>query len=561
MNIRTLTLTYRSMQRLREIVVVFSRYGFQQILQTSGLSRYLPVSHRVRRGEEGPEHRAGGPERLRMALQELGPTFVKLGQMLASRPDLVPEVYAEEFRKLQDHVQPISFADVRAVIETELGAPLEELFTSVEEEPLAAASIAQVHRAKLLNGESVVIKVRRPGIERTITSDLAVLRIVAEAIEHYMVEARPLALPMIVDEFSRAIRKELDFILEAANVERFAKNFAGVHEVVIPRIRWDVTTQRMMVMDEVEGFCPNDAERFTLLGPEARRSYARIISRAFMKQVLEDGVFHADMHAGNIRFTEDGRVALLDFGSVGFLSERSQDSLGGFFTALLTHDYAALVDEFVRIGAMDAMIDSTAFERDLREMVEPYHGRPLGEIRMGEVLREAVSIAVRHSIKVPPEMVLLGRASITVEGLVRRIDPEINVIDEATPFAKKLLMHRFDPRRQLRRASKVARDYGDLVAKLPTQVTRIFQKILESKLTIEFVHKGYDKALDEIDRSSNRISASLMISAVIVGSSLIVLSGKGPQLWGFPAMGIAGYVIAGILGLGLAIQILRSGKF
>lgn len=549
------------MQRLREIVMVFSRYGFQQVLQSSGLSRYLPVSHRVRRGEEGAEHLAGGPERVRMALQELGPSFVKLGQMLSSRPDLVPEVYAEEFRKLQDHVHPFPFAEVRKVVEAELGAPLEELFASVEEEPLAAASIAQVHRAKLLGGEPVVIKVRRPGIERTITSDLAVLRMIAEAVEHYVAEAKPLALPMIVDEFSRAIRKELDFILEAASVERFAKNFANVPDIIIPRVRWDLTTQRMMVMEEVEGICPNDVEQFALLTPEARRHYAQVLSRAFMKMVLEDGAFHADLHAGNVRFASDGRVALLDFGSVGFLSEHSQDSLGGFFTALLTHDYAALVDEFVRIGAADAMFDSSAFERDLRDMVEPYHGRPIGELRMGEVLKEAVSIAVRHNIKVPPELVLLGRASLTLEGLVRRVDPEINVVDEATPFAKKLLMMRFDPRRQLRRASKVARDYGDLIAKLPTQITRIFQKVLESKLTIEFVHKGYEKAVDEMDRSSNRISASLMISSVIVGSSLIVLSGRGPQLWGFPALGIAGYVIAGVLALGLAFQILRSGKF
>lgn len=561
MNLRSLTLTYRSMQRMREIVSVLWSHGFHQVLSTSGLVRFLPVSHRVRRGDDQNDLSVGGPERMRLALQRLGPTFVKLGQMLASRPDLVPDVYAEEFKKLQDHVEPFSFAEVRKVLEEEMSSSLEAAFTSVDETPLAAASMAQVHRAVLLSGDSVVLKVRRPGIEKLIASDLAVLRLIADAVEHYVPESRGLDLPMIVDEFSRAIKKEIDFYLEASSVERFRRNFESVAEIEIPKIRWDLTTPRLLVMEEATGIPATDPSALTRFSKEERRNFGHIIARTFMKQVLEDGLFHADLHAGNVWFTDGGKIVLLDFGSVGSLSEHMQEVLGGFFVALITHDYPGLVEEFSRIGATDAVPDLNAFERDLREMVEPYHGRPLFEIRVGDLLREAVSIAIKHSVKVPPELVLLGRATLTVEGLVRQIDPQIDMVAEAVPYAKRLAMLKMDPRRQFRQARKLVRDYRDLVARLPSQLTKIFQKVLESKLTIEFVHKGYDKALDEIDRSSNRISASLIISAMIVGSSLMVHSGKGAQVWGFPVLGIVGFVFAGLLGLGLAIQILRSGKF
>lgn len=561
MNIRTLALTYRSMQRLREIVGVFSRHGFQQVLTSSGLARFVPVSYRVRRGDEAGEITLGAPERMRTALQELGPAFVKLGQMLSTRPDLVPEEYAQEFRKLQDRVEPFSFREAVKVIEEEYASPLGEVFASVEEKPLAAASIAQVHRAVLKSGETVVLKIRRPGIEKVITNDLAVLRMIVDAVEHYVVESRTLSLPVIVDEFSRAIRKELDFYLEASNAQRIRKNLASMPEVVVPVVRWDLTTTRILAMEEADGIPASDIARVMEISPEERHRLAGILARAYMSQILEDGVFHADMHAGNIRFTDDGRVVFLDFGSVGYLSESLQDSLGNLFTAIIAHDYSDLVEEFIRLGAVDVGFDPAGFERDLREMVEPYHGRPINEIRVGEILKEGISIALRYKVRVPPELVLLGKATLTLEGLVRRIDPGINVVEEAAPFARRMMLKKLDPRRQIKYTTRLFRDYRDLAVKLPSQLTRIFQKILESKLTIEFMHRGYENALDEMDRSSNRISASLIISAIVVGSALLAHSGKGPQLWGFPILGLLGFLVAGIMGLGLAIRILRSGKY
>lgn len=558
MKLRTFAMTYRSMGRMREVLGVLSRHGFHQVLLGSGLWRFVPLSERFYRGS------LGGPittaERLRMALEELGPTFVKLGQMLASRPDLVPPAFIDEFRKLQDRVKPIPFAEVKKVVEREAGAPLDVTFAEVGQTALASASMAQVHHARLADGTPVVLKVRRPDIARVILQDLAVMEIVIAALEHYLPESRRLGLPVIHAEFSRTILAELDFHREAAQTERFRRNFEGSDEIFVPRVFWDYCTRRLLVLERVEGASPADVPGMEAMGVDRTR-VARILSRAFMKQVLEDGVFHADLHPGNLLVLKDGRVALLDFGAVGYLSEEAQETLGSVFFALLTRDYPGLAAEYLKIGNLDHDVDERRFERDLRELIEPYHGRPTGELRIGEILRESVGIAVRHKIQVPGEFVLLGRTALSVDGLVRSLDPNLVLLDEAIPFSRKLLLRKLDPRRHAKMLANAAADFRDFGVKLPSQLSRLMQRLIESRLSIEFVHKGYDKALDEIDRSSNRIAMSLVISAIIVGSALIVQSGKGPQLWDFPVFGLVGFVLAGVLGFGLAFQILRSGKF
>ncbi len=559
MDIIRITRTYRSMQRVREIVTILSRHGFSRMLQATGLGRFMPVSQRMKRAENVNET-VTAPEQLRFALDELGPTFIKLGQMLASRPDLVPEPYVEELRKLQDEVSPFPFEEVCLVVEEQTGLPMDECFKSVDEQPMAAASIAQVHRAVLIDGTPVVLKVRRPGIKNIINRDLSVLQLLITAAERYMPESRELDLPTILDEFSRTIRRELDFYLEASHTERIKRNFGDDEQVVIPAIHWEMTGESLVVMDELEGFAADDIEGIDAAGID-RVQVAKIAARCFMKQVFEDGVFHADLHAGNVRVTAEGKLGLLDFGAVGFLSEEIQESLGTFLMALLSRDYTALVDEFMHIGTFERAVDMRRFERDLRELIEPYFGRPLGELRFGEIMKECVAIALRHHIRVPADMVLLARSTISIEGIVRQLDPELGIIEEAEPFAKELIAKRLDPRRQWRAFSRAGRDYKHFLTRLPTQLGRIFQQLLDSRLSIDFVHRGYEKALDEMDRSSNRISASLIISALIVGSALIVLSGKGPMLWDFPVFGIVGFILAAVMGFGLAIQILRSGKF
>jgi ubiquinone biosynthesis protein len=368
------------------------------------------------------------------------------------------------------------------------------------------------------------------------------------------------ALRTIVDEFARTVRKELDFFLEASNTDRFRKNFEGFEDVVIPAVRWGLTTKRLLVLDEIVGEPVRTADLVRAQGLDPSR-LARVGTRMFLKQVFEDGIFHGDLHGGNLLVTPEGKLALLDFGAVGYLSEEMQETLGTVFLALVGRDYGAMAEGWLRMGAVDDAVDLRSFQRDLRELIEPYHGRPLKDLRLGEILRESVQVGLRHRIRIPPELVLLARSTVTIEGLGRSLDPDFLLLEEATPFARKLLLRRLDPRRQARLAYRSARDVRDFLRALPNQMGRVLQKLGDGKLAIDFVHQGYEKVVDEVDRSSNRITLGLIISALIIGSSLIVLSGRGPQLWEFPVFGILGYTLAGFLGFGLAIAIIRSGKF
>jgi len=555
----TLTQTYRSINRLREIALILSKHGFNQVLENVGLGKLLPLSRRFQ-GRSGRVGATPVPAQARLAMEDLGPTFVKLGQMLSTRPDLVPPEFVDEFKKLQDDVPPFPFTDARRIIEEEVGATLAETFLEVDPQPLAAASIAQVHRARLADGSRVVLKVRRPGIERTVSHDLATLYLLVNMVERYIPESRPFNLRAIVDEFARVIRRELDFFLEASNTERFRQNFEGFEGVLVPAVIWEFTTKRLLVLEAIEGDPLDDPEMLRARGIDPT-ALAKTAARAFLKQIFQDGLFHGDLHGGNLLVTPAGAIALLDFGAVGYLSEDAQEGLGQLFVALVGRDYAALADGYVRMGAADDTVDLRAFQRDLRELIEPYHGRPLKDLRIGEILREASQIALHHRVRVPPDLLLLARSTLTVEGLTRLLDPNFLILEEATPYARKLLLNRLDPRRQARLAYRTARDVRDFVRAVPAQLTRILQKMLEGKFAVDFVHQGYEPMLDELDRSSNRVSFSVIIAALIVGSALIVLAGRGPLLWDFPVFGILGFLLAGILGLGLAIAILRSGKF
>ena len=559
MSLYSLHQTYRSINRLREIALVLSQHGFHQMLEAAGLSRFLPLSKRFR-GRSGLRGEIPAPVQLRMALEDLGPTFVKLGQMLSTRPDLVPPEFVEEFKKLQDHVPPFPTEQARQIIEAELGAEVWEVLQELDPEPLAAASMAQVHRAQLADGTPVVLKVQRPGIERIVSNDLATLYTLVNVLERYVPEARQFEPRGIVDEFARTIRRELDFFLEASNTERFRQNFPEDGEVVIPQVHWELSTRRVLVLEALEGV-PADDPR-VLAGEIADPSrLARTITRAFLKQMFEDGLFHGDLHAGNMLSLPGDKLGLLDFGAVGYLSEELQEALGHLFVALIGRDYAELADGFLMLDTLDESVNMGVFQRDLRELIEPYHGRPLQDLHLGDILREATQIAIRHRVKVPTDLTLLVRSVISVEGLALQLDPEFLVLDMAAPYAKRLLARRLDPRRQARATVRVLRDLREFGRSVPRQLTRIFQKMIEGKFAVDFVHQGYEPMIDEIDRSSNRISLALIISALIIGSAVISHSGRGPLLWDFPVFGILGFTLAGVLGFGLAFAILRSGKF
>jgi len=557
-NITKLAQTYLLSGRLREILTVFAKNGFMHFIQDLRLIKFVPMASRVK-GSLAAGGNISAHERLRVALEELGPTFIKLGQLLSTRPDLIGETFAEELGHLRDDVAPFSFEAVTDVVKRQTGKEVHEIFERFEITPVAAASIGQVHRAKLRDGGWVVVKIRRPAIDKIVSGDISVLQLILSIAENYMPEIVEMEFHVILDEFSRTIRRELDFFLEAANTERLGKLLANNKNVVIPRVWWEYSGEEMVVLEEVVGHSPNNLTKLREKGIDPEM-VARILSRAFFKQVLIDGVYHADLHAGNIIITDEGKVALLDFGAVGFLSEAIQESLGNFFLSIVTGDYAALTDEFIKIGYCDDIVDARAFERDLREFIEPYQGRPLGGVSIGAIMKEGMRIALRHKVQVPPEFVMLGRTTMEVESVIRKLAPDLVVFDEVMPYTKKLLLRKVDMKRQMKNFYRVGRDYKNMLEKLPNQISRILQRVLESRLSIEFVHRGYERVLTEMDRVTNRISISIVIGSLIVGSSLIVLSGKGPMLWDFPIFGIVGFLFAAFLGLGLVLLIIRSGK-
>ncbi len=558
MRITRLAHTYMLAGRLREILKVFAKNGFWQIVEDLRLTRYAPVANRIRQTLHYEEELTA-PERLRMAFEELGPTFVKLGQLLASRPDIIGDNFAVELSKLREEASPFPFEQVELIIREETGKRWDEIFEKIDETPLAAASVAQVHRAALKDGRKVVIKIQRPSITKLISRDLAVLQLLLAAAEKYIEEAKDLGLHVILDEFSRSIKRELDFMLEASNSQRLRRETADEPDIVIPEVHWEYTTEKMIVFEEVEGVAPTDQKALDALGID-RKKTASALARAIMRQVLMDGVFHADLHSGNIRITPEGKIALLDFGAVGYLSEEMRESIGNLLFSILARDYQEMVNEFMKVGYCDGIIDERGFERDLRELTEPYRGRPLEALPIGKILSEGISMSRRYKVRVPPELVMLVRTLLVAEEAVSAINPDTVVLDEALPFAKKLLLRRLDPKRQLKLMKRAAGDYGEMVRKLPSQLSRILQRVIDSRLSIDFVHKGYEQMLSEMDRVTNRLSLSVIIGALIVGSALISHSGRGPLLWDFPVFGIVGFLMAGLMGLWLAIMILRSGK-
>lgn len=552
--------TYRHLGRLRQVANVLIKHGFGHLVQRLNLEGAVSWSRRLSAyAKLQTEDKISMAERMRMVLEDLGPTFVKFGQILSARPDLVPADFINEFKKLQDEVPPFPFSQAQDLIEEELGVPLSTHFSNFQPEVLASASIAQVHRATLLDGTPVILKVQRPQIERTMEGDLNIFLTLAQLMERYLSETRSYNPVGMVEELSRTLHKELNFTLEAANILSFQKNFKGVDYLRIPRLYEQLTTRRVLTVEHLEGIPADEKERLLAQGYDLQK----ILNRGadiFLKQIFIDGFFHADPHAGNVLVMPGEVIALLDFGQVGYIDQEIMEAHAVLFLALLERDYTRMTQQLTDLGLLEGVKDVDIFRRDLRDFIEPYYGRDLKDIPLGRVLNEAVGLAFKHHLRLPPEAVLLSKAIITLDGLARQLDPGFNLLEVSKPYAHKIILQRLSPERLAGKLVRSLEELNRFFSHFPSQVRGILKKVLEDDLKIEFRHRGLENFIREMDRSSNRMAFSFIISAVIVGSSLIMLSGKGTLFMGFPLLGIMGYLIAGILGLGLAVAILRSGR-
>ena len=551
----------RTIRRYRTILGVLIKYGFGHFVEQLNIDYYLELGKRiVTRDRMHKElERLSQSQRLRMAMEELGPTFIKLGQLLSTRPDVLDQEFIEEFSKLQDEVPAVTLDQVKTQIQRELGYPADELFAEFSEQPIAAASIAQVHRGKLRSGEEVVFKVRRPGITRVVETDIDVLMGLAYLIEQHIPTVALYDPVGLVKEFRRSIMREMNFTREGHTVERFASNFADSTTVYIPKIFWDYSGEIVLTMEYVPGIKISQLEKLRAQGYDLKE-IAKRGADAFLKQVLDYGLFHADPHPGNIFVLPDQVICMIDFGMVGRLGQDLKEQLLDLLQALLERDVDRIISQLLYSGELTDTADLKNLRRDLHDFIEDYYDLVLQDIKIGRLFSEFIEILTHHRIHFPPDYMMLAKALVVMEGVGRQLDPNFNMISHMRPYVKRLIVERFSPKNISAQASRIAVAYTSLAKNLPHDIKEFINRLNRNQFKIDLEHRGLEKLVTDLDRSSNRVSFSLVIGSLIVGSSLVMQIDKGPMIFGFPLLGLLGYSIAGLLGLWLAVGILRSGR-
>jgi ubiquinone biosynthesis protein len=549
----------RSIRRYLNIVRVLSSHGFDQALEMLGLADMAVRSRKLFRRPAPDIARLSSAERMRLALEELGPTFVKLGQLLSTRPDVIPHAFIKEFEKLQDNVLSFSFDDVLRQITSELGGPVEQFFAEIDPVPLAAASIAQVHRARLKTGEDVVIKVRRPGIVEVVESDISALVSLAGLAERHVSGSEIYNPVGVVREFARTIRREMDFSREAHTIEKFRDNFKSTPWMYFPCVHWAQTSRGILTMEYVAGVKVSDQEKLFDQGLDGKL-IARRGADAFLEMVLNHGFFHGDLHPGNLLILPDNVICLLDYGIVGRLDEGLKTFLTDILSAIVNRDMDEVVSLLLFAGDISDSLDTRALKRDLFNFIDGYYEIPLKEIEIGRMLLEFIEIITLYSIRIPSDLTLLAKSLVLIEGMGRTLDPTFDMAEHLRPFMVKAIRQKFSPLRISRDVNQILFSYLNLARNIPRDLKEIINRINRNKFKIDLEHRGLDKFTADFDRSINRLSTSMILAAMIIGSSIIMQTDKGPKVMGFPMLAFMGYTVAGLVGLWLIYAIIRSGR-
>lgn len=564
MDILRITRTYKTARRLQHIINVFLKHGFGRIIDQIRLGKYIPFTRRLRTFGQWPAVKGPSvPERLRMAFAELGPGFIKLAQLLSSRSDLITARYANEFKKLQDEVPPFPHEEARRIIEEEIRIPVDKAFNYFQDRPVAAASIAQVHHASLPDGSDVIVKVQRPGIKELIETDIDIMSTLARLMERYVAESKFFNPSGIVQEFSKTVRKELDFVQEARNAGRFRRNFQDNPDIYIPEVHLEFLTERILVMERIEGVRIDDIEAIEYLGLD-RKQLARTGVDAYFKMILEDGFFHADPHPGNIFAMPTGQVGFMDFGIVGRLDEEMKEAMANTFLALINKDFDKLIDEYTVLGLVPEETDIDVFRRefktDITDFLEPYYGMTLKEINFGEYLDTVMHLAMKHNMRIPSDLLLINKAMLILENLGVQLDPDFDFVAAAEPYALKLVREKYSPSKVIEKMSQNITEAGDFVVLFPKQMKKIIGKILKNDLHMKLTHTGLERFIRDMDKSSNRISFAMIISSILISSAIMHATGVGPTVYGMSGMGLLAFGFAFLMGIWLVISIIGSGR-
>jgi ubiquinone biosynthesis protein len=552
--------TYRHLNRYRQILTVLIKYGFGDLLELLKLDQYIEVGLQViSRKRAAKVERLTRPKRLRMAFEELGPTYIKLGQILSTRPDLVPVSFIEELSKLQDEVPSFPFSDVKKLVQSEFGTSAAELFDQLDEKPLASASIGQVHRATLNDGEAVAVKFQRPGIRKIIEVDLEIMLHLATLAERH-IEDLALQRPVkIVEEFARTLEKEIDYKNEATNMERVARHFLDDRHVYIPKVFREATSSRVLSTEFIDGIKISDIDGLDSAGLDRKLITARGAD-LILKQIFNHGFFHADPHPGNIFVLPNNIICLLDFGMAGVIDRQTREDFVDLVDSIVHQNEMRTVQVLLRLTSWEEEPEMRALEREVADFMGRHLYKPLKDIEIGKLLHQLLELATNFRLRIPPDIFLMMKAISTVEGVGRMLDPDFDMIARATPFIKKAKYDRFQPQR-------IAGDVYDLASKLlqfmqqfPKDLLDLASLIRKQKLSFQIEHRGLERMLATHDQISNRISFSIVIAALIVGSALIVISGTPPLVYGISLIGIIGFLAAAIMGIWLLVAILKKGK-
>jgi ubiquinone biosynthesis protein len=556
--------------RLGAISKVLIKHGFSELVErlfkrkpekpkkTIGRSEYLLSSY-------------PSPKRLRLILQELGPSFIKLGQLMSTRADLLPPEYITELIKLQDKVAPLPFEQVKNVLEHELKRPISEIFKEIKPEPVGAASVAQVHDATLFSGERVAVKVVRPGIDKKIREDIRLMYYVADKIEKNLDLGRIMGARSIVKEFEHTIFRELDMFVEAGSMERFANNFRDVREIHIPKAYWDYTTRSVLVMEHIDGIKMDHVEEIKAHGIDPEE-IALIGLRSFSRQLMEFGFFHADPHPGNTIVMYDGRVGLVDFGITGYLDEEVMLQIANIFLGYAEHDYNMVIDALLDAGLVHReTMDMDSFKVDLKDVSEPFYGRSLSTISVKDVYEQVIRLVLKYRIRLPRNLLLLLKTFVQTEALGKILSSKASILEVTRPYAKQLLERSYEARKLFKNIGRDARITGNYLRNVPEFIHDILRQTAQGKQKLELKHSGFQPLGSNFEKGLNRLTVGIIISASIIGAAQILDSSQkvlefSIDFFGLQTisltniLGLIGYSIATVLGVWLIISIIRSGK-
>lgn len=538
------------MKRSRQIAGVLVNHGWDY-LRNNGHSSTDKFSLRRKAAQTRPEH-------LRAALEELGTTFIKLGQILSTRADLLPPDYLSELAKLQDSASPVPFAAIQETLIAELGQPIESVFADFDPEPLASASIGQAHSATLPNGTEVVVKIRRPGVVEQVNEDLEILKELAATAARHWEFADQYDLVGLVDEFSQTLRSELDYVREGHSAERFAANFASDPSIHIPRVFWETTTSRVLTLERIRGVKINDLSGLDAQGTD-RRWLANYATNVVLKMVCEDGFFHADPHPGNFFIEQNGTIGLIDFGMVGVLDERTQGRLADLLIAISHQDADRLVDTFFELGVTRKLVDRALFRRDIEHLLATYWGLPLSELKVSALLNDCFAVMRQHHLHLPSNLALLLKTVIMIEGLGENLDPDFHFTATLAPYTERLVLREYSPLRWIRGLGRAGLDFARLGAEMPQQLRRIVSAAEDGNFQIGMHPEGFDPIINRLEKISNRIVLGVIAAAFINGLAVLVSVYKPPgwERWAWIVFAF-GLLSALVLGVYLALSILRS---